>query len=132
MHATGTFDVKVTPQPLADPAGETGLSRMLIDKQFHGDLDASSKGEMLGAGDPQKGAAGYVAIERVTGKLNGRSGSFALQHRGTMDKSGMHLEVSVVPGSSTGDLEGISGTMQIIIEAGKHSYTFDYTLPEKH
>jgi len=126
MHAKGTFEVKLTREAVP---GIPTISRMMLDKTFHGDLAGTSKGEMLGAGDPQKGNAGYVALEHFTGTLNGRSGSFALQHSGTMDGGALHLNVNVVPGSGTDDLQGISGSMQIIIAAGKHSYEFDYTLP---
>ncbi len=123
-RATGTFEVKLTPQPIA---GEM-LSRMTIDKQFHGDLEATSLGEMLAAGTTTQGSAGYVAIERVTGTLNGRTGTFALQHSGTLTRGTPTLLVTVVPDSGTGQLVGLTGTMNIIIEGKKHSYTFDYTL----
>ena len=126
-HAHGTFTV--TMQPLASPPAE-GLARYSIDKQIHGDLEATSKGEMLSGGDPHQGAAGYVAIERVTGTLNGRHGSFALQHSATMDASGHKMTVIVVPGSGTGDLKGIAGVFTIKIENGQHLYGLDYTLPE--
>jgi hypothetical protein len=130
LHATGAFDVKTTPLPPDDATGGTTIGRYALDKQFHGALEAASKGEMLGAGDPAKGSAGYVAIERVTGTLCGRSGSFALQHTGTMDQGKFQLTVTVVPGSGAGGLAGIAGTMAIIITNGKHSYDFEYTLPE--
>ncbi len=129
QHASGSFDVKVIPQPPDAALADSGISRLLFDKQFHGDLEASSKGQMLACGGPPSGSGGYVAIERVTGTLAGRSGSFALQHTGTMDPGGIHLSVTVVPGSGTGQLSGIAGAMTIIIESGKHSYTFDYSLP---
>ena len=125
-RAVGPFDVKITPQEdNTDPA----IARHILDKQFHGDLEATSKGEMLSTGGAQ-GTGGYVAIEIVTGKLNGRSGSFALQHTGTMVDNAFTLDVSVVPGSGTAQLAGIAGKMKIIIApGGKHSYDFDYTLP---
>jgi hypothetical protein len=123
-RATGTFEVKLAPQPIA---GEM-LSRMTIDKQFHGDLEATSLGEMLAAGTTTQGSAGYVAIERVTGTLNGRTGTFALQHSGTLTRGTPTLLVTVVPDSGTGQLVGLTGTMNIIIEGKTHSYTFDYTL----
>lgn len=129
-HAIGTFEVKLTPQPAGPDGGAIG--RMSIDKQFHGDLEAASKGEMLTGGDVAKGSAGYVAIEQVTGTLNGRSGSFILQHNGTMTRGVPQLTVSVVPDSGTGQLTGISGTMTIKITDGKHSYDFAYSLPESH
>lgn len=126
-HAHGTFTVDV--KPLAAPPAE-GLSRHSIDKVIHGDLEAITKGEMLSGGDPRQGAAGYVAIEMVTGTLNGKKGSFALQHLATMDASGPKMQVIVVPGSGTGELKGIAGTFTIRIENGKHFYDFDYTLPD--
>jgi len=129
-HAEGTFDVKNTPLPADEGTTGTPIGRFALDKQFHGDLEGPSKGEMLGAGDPSKGTAGYVAIEHITGTLQGHTGSFALQHLGTMEQGKFQLTVTVVPGSGTGDLTGIAGSMNIIITAGKHSYTFDYTLPE--
>jgi hypothetical protein len=126
MNATGTFDVKLTPQPVDDPA----LGRMLIDKRFHGDLEASSSGQMLSAGTDVKGSAGYVAIERVSGSLGGLIGSFVLQHSGTMTRGTPHLSVTVVPDSATGQLAGLTGTMEIKIDGGKHFYRFEYMLPE--
>ena len=127
-RATGPFDVKVTPAPETTP----GIARLTLDKQFHGELEATSKGEMLASGGTQ-GTGGYVAMEVVTGKLAGRSGSFALQHSGTMVNNGNYkLTVIVVPGSGTGELAGLDGTMQILIEpGGKHSYDFNYTLPSQ-
>lgn len=131
MHeAKGTFDVKMGPAPADDFLKDSGIAQFTIDKQYHGPLDAHSIGKMLASGGPAQGAGGYVAIEVVTGKLDGRSGSFALQHKGTMDKNGQQLSVTVVPGSGTGELAGIAGKMDIIIESGKHSYVFDYSLPE--
>lgn len=131
QHATGTFDVKVTPQkPDNPPAEESKVGRLSIDKQFHGDLEATSKGEMLGVQTETKGSAGYVALERVTGTLRGRKGSFVLQHSGTMDHGKLSLSVTVVPDSGTGELAGLIGSMKIIIDAGKHSYELDYTLPQ--
>jgi Protein of unknown function (DUF3224) len=129
LRATGAFDVKTIPLPPDDATAGTDIGRYGLDKQFHGDLEAASKGEMLGAGDPSKGSAGYVAIERVTGTPRSRSGSFALQHSGTMDQGKFQLTVTVVPGSGAGGLAGIAGTMTIIITSGKHSYDFEYTLP---
>jgi hypothetical protein len=126
-HAQGSFTVKV--QPLT-PYPAEGISRYSIDKEIHGDLEATSKGEMFSAGDPRQGLAGYVAIETVTGTLAGKYGSFALQHMATMDKEGPKMNIVVVPGSGTGDLKGIAGTFTIHIDGGKHSYDLDYTLPE--
>ena len=125
LHAAGSFDVELTPQ--ADAAS---FGRMALDKQYHGDLEATATGLMLSAGSPQKGAAGYVAMEKVTGSLQGKTGSFVLQHNATMNGSSRELTIIVSPGSGTGQLEGISGTMTIKIAAdGKHSYEFEYTLP---
>lgn len=127
-HAHGTFNVVTRPSSVPAPAD--GLGRFTLDKQIEGDLAGTSKGEMLTAGDAKAGAAGYVAIEMVTGTLSGKKGAFALQHSGTMDPSGLKLSVTVVPGSGTGDLKGIAGTFTIHNEAGEHSYDFDYTLPD--
>ena len=101
---------------------------MSIDKQFTGDLSAASRGEMLSAGTTLKGSAGYVAIEKVTGTLHGRDGTFLLQHSGTMNRGAPSLSITVVPDSGTGALTGIAGTMQIIIENRQHSYIFEYSL----
>ncbi len=128
MHASGTFEVKLIPQPPEDKADGSTLGRMSIDKQFHGDLEGASKGQMLSAMTDVKGSAGYVAIERVTGKLNGRSGSFVLQHSGSATRGATQLSVTVVPDSGTGQLVGLAGTMTITIADGKHSYDLEYTL----
>jgi len=130
QHASGPFDVKLTPQqPDSDVAKAANLGRMTIDKQFHGDLNATSKGEMIAAQTEVKGSAGYVAIERVTGTLKGHGGSFALQHSATMTRGVPDLSIIVVPDSGTGELKGITGKMDIIIAPdGKHSYTFDYSI----
>ena len=124
IRANGTFDVKLTPQTTADKH----LGRMSIDKQFRGDLEGTSTGEMLTAMTAVKESAGYVAIERVTGKLKGRSGTFILQHTGTMDRGKPSLSVTVVPDSGTGELAGLTGTMTIDLGGGKHAYVFDYTI----
>jgi hypothetical protein len=130
-HVSGSFEVKIDPQnPDNAAARESGLGRMSIDKQFHGDLEAASKGEMLSFMNRDAGSGGYVALEHVTGTLSGRSGSFVLEHNATMDRGAPMLNIIVVPGSGTGDLAGIAGTMKIRIESGKHFYDFDYTLPE--
>lgn len=131
MHAKGPFDVKITPQS-DDWLPQGVLARMSIDKQFHGELEATSKGEMLTAATGVKGSAGYVALEQVTGTLNGRKGSFVLQHSATMDRGTPHLSITVVPDSGTDELTGLIGSMSIIIAEGKHSYDFEYTLPERH
>jgi hypothetical protein len=127
-HATGPFDVKLAPQD--DKLGD-GISRMLLDKQYHGDLEGTSKGQMLATGSA-KSSGVYVAIETFTGTLHGKSGGFALHHTGIMTKSSPSLTITVVPDSGTGQLAGIAGTMNIKIAAdGKHSYDFEYTLPPK-
>lgn len=127
MHAKGPFEVKLAPLAPAH-TGEDAPGRMSIDKQFRGDLDAKSEGEMLSVMDATKGSGGYVALERVTGSLHGRTGTFVLQHSATMNRGTPQLAVTVVPDSGTGQFAGLEGSMQIIIEAGKHSYDFDYTL----
>ena len=129
-RVSGSFDVKLTPQASVDQGDGAQFGRMSIDKQFHGALDASSKGEMLSATTSVEGSAGYVAIEWVRGTLNGRSGTFALQHSGTMTRGAPQLTVTVVPDSGTGELKGLAGAMDIKIEAGNHYYEFEYTLPE--
>jgi hypothetical protein len=126
-HASGTFDVKLTPQTGEDGA-DASIARMAIDKQLHGDLEGTSKGQMLAM--RVKGSGGYVAMEVVTGTLKGRKGSFVLQHSGTMTPAAQQLSVTVVPDSGTGQLEGLTGTMNIKIDNGKHSYEFEYILPE--
>ena len=128
MHASGTFDVNLAPQPAASGIEAANLGRMTIDKRFHGDLTATSLGEMLSAGTEIAGSAGYVAIERVTGTLHGRTGSFALMHFGLMDRGTPSLRVTVVPDSGTGDLAGIRGELTIRIEQGQHGYAFEYSL----
>jgi len=133
MHAKGTFDVKVTPVT-EDKAEGAPLVRYSLDKQYHGDLEAASKGEMLTGGSIVMGSAGYVAMELVSGTLNGRKGTFILQHAGTMNRGVPSLTVSVVPDSGTDQLTdqltGLTGTLNIIIADGKHSYEFDYSIPE--
>jgi len=129
MTAQGTFEVKVTPQPRGDSVGGP-FDRLFLDKQFQGELEATSKGQML-ATPAVDGSGGYVALELVTGQLNGKRGSFILQHKGAMRKGVYMLEVSVVPDSGTDELSGITGTMTIIMDGSKHSYKFEYTLGEK-
>lgn len=128
MHAAGTFDVKLAPQ--GSDAQDPDLGRMTIDKQFHGGLDGTSKGQMLTAGTTTKGSAGYVAIEKFTGTLNGRTGSFVLQHNATMNRGVPQLNIIVVPDSGTGQLAGLTGKLNIIIADGSHSYEFEYTIPD--
>jgi hypothetical protein len=129
IQAKGTFDVKVDPQGEADKAEGSTLARMSLDKKYHGDLEAGAKGTMLTAGTDVKGSAGYVAIERVTGTLNGKTGSFVLQHNATLSRGTPMQSIIVVPDSGTGQLAGIAGKLTVIIADGKHSYEFDYTLP---
>jgi hypothetical protein len=125
-HASGTFDVKLTPAPATEGSG---LGRMAIEKQFHGDLDGTSKGDMLAFSSAVKGSAGYVAMEQVTATLKGRRGTFVLQHSGTMDRGAPSLTVSVVPDSGTDQLAGLAGTLTITIADGKHYYEFNGSLP---
>lgn len=127
-HATGTFEVKLLPQPLANAEAGPFMGRLSINKTFSGDLQGTSVGEMLSAGTAVKGSAGYVAMEHVTGTLHGKSGSFVLQHSGTMNRGAPQLTVSVVPDSGTDELTGLSGTLTIQIADGKHSYAMDYEI----
>lgn len=127
-HAGGTFEVKLTPQD--DKAEDSTRGRMFIDKQFHGDLEATGNGQMLTAMTSVKDSAGYVAIERVSGTLHGRSGSFVLQHSGTMTRGEQQLSVTVVPDSGADQLAGLRGRMIIKIADGKHYYEFEYSLAE--
>lgn len=126
-HAHGTFTVDVRP---LTPVPAEGLTRYSINKTIHGDLEATTKGEMFGAGDFKLGTAGYVGIEMVTGALNGKQGSFALQHFATIDAGGPKMQVIAVPGSGTGELKGVAGTFTIRVEGKEHFYDFEYTLPE--
>jgi hypothetical protein len=129
-HAVGTFEVKLVPQEPDDKAEGSTLARMSIDKQFHGDLEATSKGQMLTVVTDVKGSAGYVAIERISGSLHGRRGTFVLQHSGMLTRGAQQQSVTVVPDSGTGQLVGLVGKMTGTITDGKHFYEFDYTLPE--
>jgi hypothetical protein len=130
QRAAGPFEVKLAPLAPAWPDEAAILGRMSIDKQFTGDLNATSQGEMLSVGTAVKGSAGYVAIEKVTGTLHGRDGTFTLQHSATMNRGAPSLSIAVVPDSGTGALTGIAGTMLIIIENKQHSYIFDYTIDD--
>jgi hypothetical protein len=123
-NAHGDFEVNLASQSATDAP----IGRMSIDKQFHGDLEATSKGEMLAFMTSVKGSAGYVAMEQITGTLNGRIGTFVLQHTGTMARGDQRQSVTVVPDSGTDELKGLAGKMTIIIANGKHSYDFDYEL----
>lgn len=129
MQIRGEFEVKLNPiESYAKGSNGVKLGRMSIDKTFRGELSATSKGEMLSAMTSVKGSAGYVAIEQVTGMLSGKKGSFVLQHFGIMDKGKDRLILEVVPDSGEGDLIGLTGKMEINIEAGKHYYNFDFEL----
>ena len=127
-HATGTFEVTMNPQD--DKSNDKSLGRMTIEKQWHGDLEGASKGQMLTGGDVTKGSAGYVAIEKVSGTLNGRKGTFILQHSATMTRGEGQLTITVVPDSGTDQLQGLTGKLMIKIAGGKHSYDFEYALPQ--
>jgi Protein of unknown function (DUF3224) len=129
QRATGPFEVKIAPLDPAFKFNENLIGRFSLDKQFHGDLEATSQGEMLSAGSP-KTSGGYVAIERVSGTLASRSGTFILQHNATMTDGVPQMNIIVVPGTGTGQLTGLTGTMAIIIKDGKHSYDLAYTLPD--
>jgi uncharacterized protein DUF3224 len=130
-RASGTFEVQVKPLPADEKVQGLTVGRMGLDKQFKGDLEGTSKGEMMTAATGVEGSAGYVAIERVEGTLRGREGAFVLLHQGTMKRGGdFNLAIVVVPDSGTGQLAGLTGTMAIVITDGKHSYELAYTLPE--
>lgn len=130
QRASGTFDVKMTPQTQDDKSAGPAVGRMSLDKKFHGDLEATSQGEMLAFSSSVQGSAGYVAMEKVSGTLKGKSGTFVLQHSGTMTRGEPQLSITVVPDSGTGQLVGLAGRMIIQIADGKHSYEFEYTLAE--
>lgn len=128
-HVSGPFDVKVTHQD--DSSGDPLLNRMTLDKQYHGELEATGMGQMLTAGTAIKGSGAYVAIEKVTGTLQGKKGAFILQHSGTMTRDIPQLAIAIVPDSGTGELQGISGRMIIrFAEGGKHFYELEYTLAD--
>jgi hypothetical protein len=126
-HAKGSFDVKITPQ---DSAPDAAVARMLLYKEFHGDLDAIAHGEMMAAQEPLTGAGVYVALDRVTGTLHGKSGSFLMAHRGIRNADGQELSIVIIPGSGTGQLTGITGTLGIEIVEKKHFYSVEYEVPE--
>jgi hypothetical protein len=127
--AKGSFTVEMKPQGETNTSEGVSTGRLALNKRFEGDLEALGQGEMLTALTPIKGSAGYVAIERVTGTLQGRPGSFVFQHSGTMNQGAQQLSVSVVPGSGTGGLSGIQGVFKLNVVEGKHLYEFEYTLP---
>lgn len=133
QSARGTFEVEVAPlEPNRETDGVT-YTRMSIEKQWHGEIEGTSSGQMMTAGTQVEGkmSAGYVAIERVVGTLSGRTGSFVLQHTATMDRDEQRLSISVVPDSGSGELSGIAGDRKIEISDGTHFYTFDYSLPDR-
>ncbi len=131
QRVSGAFDVLMTPAAPSEHAGRTQTARMLLDKQYFGELAATGKGEMLSAVTDTKGSAAYVAIERVGGTLGGKVGTFVIQHAGTMRGGVQQLSIGIVPDSGTGELEGITGTMAIRMDGRKHFYDLDYQLPTK-
>ena len=126
--AKGSFEIVMKSPPPGEGGGRVSVGRMLIDKQYQGDFIGIGQGEMLSAGNPAAGSAGYVAIEHLTGVLQGRSGSFALQHAGVMHDGSSHLAISIVPGSGTNDLFGIEGTLKLDIRDRQHFYELEYKL----
>jgi hypothetical protein len=128
-HASGSFEVNVQPLSNAEVSSDALFGRFLLTKKFSGDLVAEARGQMLSAGTATQGSAGYVAIDQVTGTLEGRTGSFVLQHSGTMNRGAPGLSITVVPDSGSGELAGLSGTLKINIVDKKHFYEFDYSLP---
>lgn len=129
-YIRGHFDVQLSPLPLEFSGEGVTLGRLAIDKVYHGDLDATSRGQMLSARTGVEGSAGYVALEAVSGVLVGRRGTFVLQHSGTLRRGEQELALTVVPDSGTGDLVGLVGEMAIFIEDGQHTYTFAYWFAE--
>ena len=129
-HATGTFEVKVTPLAAEENIGDPLIGRLSLEKQFNGDMSGTSKGQMLGIGTAKKESGGYVAAERFVGTLDGKKGSFSLQHSGTMQNGKFDLNVMIVPDSGTDELTVISGRMTIKIEGGKHFYDLEYALSQ--
>jgi hypothetical protein len=130
-RATGSFEVSLQPLPNTEVTADNQFGRMLLNKKFSGDLVATARGQMLSAMTSVKGSAGYVAIDHVTGELDGRKGSFVLQHSGFMNRGVPSLSIMVVPDTGTGELTGLSGTLSINIIDGKHFYDFIYSLPEQ-
>lgn len=127
-HATGTFEVAITPVAPADGAASDIPGRMTLAKTFHGGLSGTGEGEMLATMAPGQSGA-YVAMERVRGVIDGRDGTFMLVHRGIMDRGAQELLITVVPGSGTGELTGLTGVFHLTIEGGAHRYDLEYTLP---
>lgn len=126
--AKGTFEVKVTPLAAEENVGDPTIGRLSLDKTFSGNLSGTSKGQMLGIGTEVRESGGYVAAERINGTLDGKKGTFALQHTGTMQGGKYEMLITVVPDSGTGELTGITGKMKIIIENGNHFYELEYSL----
>lgn len=129
--AQGSFEVKIAPLPADEAIAATSIARYSLDKVYRGDLEGVSAGEMMGAGNVSAGRAGYVAVEEFTGTLHGKRGSFALQHSSTMYDGQYDMNIRVAPGSGTEELEGLAGSLTIVIAAGKHSYSLEYTLPSE-
>lgn len=128
-HAKGSFEVKMTPKPWSESSEEHGLGRFMLDKQYHGDLEAAGVGQMLTAGNGAPGSSGaYVALEKITGSVDGRKGAFVVYHLGIMNRGVPELKLAIVPDSGSGELQGIGGTITIAVADGKHSYDFAYTL----
>lgn len=127
-HATGTFDVAITPVQPAEGTAPDVPGRMTLAKTFHGGIEGTGEGEMLATMGPEQSGA-YAALERVRGTLDGRAGTFALIHRGIMDKGAQELLITVVPGSGTGELTGLTGVFHLTIEGGEHRYDLEYSLP---
>lgn len=130
LTAAGSFDVSLTPLTLDPPGDDSARGRMRLSKRFHGGLDATGAGEMLTGMGAVSGSAAYVAIERISGTLAGRSGSFLVVHRGVMTRGAQDLLVSIVPDTGTGELTGIAGGMTLIVGAGRHDYRIDATIPD--
>lgn len=126
-NASGTFEIQMKPATATE--GRAAVGRMFMDKQYQGGLSATGQGEFLSAGNPASGAAAYVAVEQVSGTLDGRTGSFALVHAGTMQSGESELSIRIAPGSGAGELAGISGTLKIDVVERVHHYTLSYTLP---
>ncbi len=130
-RATGSFEVSLQPLPNTEVTADNQFGRLLLNKKFSGDLVATARGQMLTALTHVKGSAGYVAIDHVTGELDGRKGSFVLQHSGSMNRGAQSLSIMVVPDTGTGELAGLSGTLSINIIDGQHFYDFIYSIPEQ-
>jgi len=130
-RATGSFEVILQPLSNSEVTSDNLFGRLLLTKKFHGDLVATARGQMLSAGTTTRGSAGYVAIDHLTGELDGRKGSFVLQHAGSMNRGVPTLSIMVVPDSGTDELTGLSGTLSINVIDGRHFYDFIYSIPEQ-